>query len=776
MLASLQAPNVLLSPDRQWLALLQRPALAAIADLAKPEVAIAGLRLNPQSGCLARTLPYSLLTIKALTSDTEITVPLPDPARLLYPAWSLDGRRLAFCLVQEVGLELWVLTIPDGTLTQLTGPILSDAQGRPYHWLPGDAGLIAQVIPEKRGSAPVAPTLPAGPRVEENLGRKTAQRTFTNLLASPHDEALFVYYLTTTVEHIDLAGQRQTLVPPGLIKSATPAPNGEYLLLKTWHPPFSYQVPISYFPQQSQVIDLQGQVIAEIADLPLADAVTTQIDSVRPGPRGIYWRADQPATLTWLEALDGGDAEQVANPRDALWQLPAPFERSAAVRLAEFELRVRQVLWGDESLALVKEGWYDSRQQRLWQINPALPGSPPKLQQEWHAEDAYNHPGTPLTTAGAWGWEVLQLSQNRHNQGQSIFLSGGGASPEGVYPFLDRFDLETQTTERLWRCQEPFYESVNQVLDQDGSHRLTLRQSLVEPPNVIYYQGDQSFQLTHNPDPAPQLADLYKEVVHYQRHDGVDLSATLYLPPGYQGEALPTIFWIYPREFKQKDLAGQNRTPVNTFSRPRGASPLYFLTQGYALLASPSLPIIGEGEVEANDSYIEQLIAGAKAAVDYVVNRGVTDPNRIGVGGHSYGAFTTANLLAHTDLFQAGIARSGAYNRTLTPFGFQEEQRHYWQAVETYTQISPFTHADKIKQPLLLIHGMNDSNAGTYPMQSERFYQALKGVGATTRLVLLPGEDHGYSSQEAVGHVLWEMVKWFDTYVKKSGDGGLLTS
>jgi dienelactone hydrolase len=622
---------------------------------------------------------------------------------------------------------------------------------------------VCKLIPENRGAPPVESLTPAGPRVEENMGRVTAHRTYTNLLQSPHDEALLEYYLTSSVEWISLAGRRQVLAFPCLVSAALPSPNGEYLLLKTWHKPFSYQLPIRYFPQTVTIINLKGQLIHQLVDRPLADSVTTHFDSVRPGPRNVNWRPDQSATLFWLEALDDGDASKDVPLHDSLLQLPAPFVSKSINLLSNFEFRVSHIYWGCDQLALVQEEWRDIRLERLWQINPMEPHIPPRLLREWSSDDRYSNPGTPLTTYSLYGREVLQLSQDEN----SIYLSGAGASSAGVYPFLDQLNLESSIALRLWQCQDPYYEYVTQLLDKDGQQRLTMRQSQIEPPNFFIQHSVQSIQITSNIDPSPQLADLSKEVVQYERWDGVKLSGTLYLPPGHRETdgSLPTIFWIYPEDFKQRNHAGQIKTPRNKFSRPKRASYLYLLTQGYAVFANPSLPIIGEGEVEPNDSYIEQLVAGAKAAVDYLVMRGIADPARLGVGGHSYGAFTTANLLAHTDLFQAGVARNGAYNRTLTPFGFQGEQRHYWQAIDTYTQISPFTHADKIKKPLLLIHGTNDKNTGTYPLQSERFYQALKGVGATVRLVMLPGEDHNYRSREAVGQVLWETIRWFNLYV-----------
>jgi dipeptidyl aminopeptidase/acylaminoacyl peptidase len=405
---------------------------------------------------------------------------------------------------------------------------------------------------------------------------------------------------------------------------------------------------------------------------------------------------------------------------------------------------------------------------------------------ERSTEDHYSAPGSPLTVAGPFHWEVLRFTPD----GTGLYFSGRGASPEGVYPFLEMMDLATGDRQRLWQCQAPSFEGVVDIVDGgasadggDGSLQLlTRRQSRSEPPNywlrslAIAASADPASSgesatrlLTDYGDPAPQFAGVHKELVQYPRADGVMLSANLYWPAGYDPKRdgpLPMVFWVYPAEFKNRELAGQVTTAEHAFSRPSRTSVLFLLTQGYAVLDDPTLPIIGEGEAEPNDTYVEQLVAGAEAAVNYVVERGVGDRDRLGIGGHSYGAFTTANLLAHTDLFKLGIARSGAYNRTLTPFGFQGEQRNFWQAPDTYNHMAPFTHAAKITAPLLLIHGASDSNAGTYPVQTERLYEALKGLGATVRWVELPLEDHGYRSQEAVGHVLWEMVRWCDLYLK----------
>ncbi|MBV6621353.1 MAG: S9 family peptidase [Rivularia sp. (in: Bacteria)] len=759
-------PQIRISPDRKYMLELEQSQLVPIALLAEEEVAVAGFRLNPQTNGPARHNTYYSMKIKAVDAPENVrTIELPENPRIGFIKWSTNSQKVAFTLTQETGLELWVLQIADGTIKRLTEPVLNAAYGSPYRWL-DDETLICKFVSQTRGEAPAKSHIPRGPSIQENLGSKKPTRTYTNLLKNTRDEALFEYYLTSTLEKITIEGNRTQLVAPCLISEAIPSPDSNFILIYTIHKPFSYQVPAARFPKQIYVIDSSGKQVYQVANLPLDEERSIKFDAVRKGRRRTSWRSDAKATLTWVEAQDEGNPTIEVSDRDVLYILEAPFT-DMPTELWRCKYRFNSVLWGKADAALVYEKWYDTRRYRAWRICPNHPQTPPKLIFDRSFEDKYNAPGTPLTKLGDYRYKVLRFAPD----GQSIYLSGRGASPDGVYPFLDKLNLETQETERLWQCQDPYYEEILAVTDDEAQNLITVRQSKTEPANLIRFSRNHNNEkiLTHYQDPAPELAGIHKELVQYQRADGVQLSAKLYLPPNYNVETdgpLPTILWVYPEEFKDKEFAGQITTPENTFSRPARASVLFLLTQGYAVLSGATLPIIGEGDNEPNDTYVEQLIAGAQAAVDYIVNRGIAERKHIGIGGHSYGAFTTANLLAHTDLFCMGIARSGAYNRTLTPFGFQGEQRNFWEAQDTYINMSPFTHASKIKAPLLLIHGENDSNAGTYPMQTKRLYQALKGLGATVRWVELPTEAHGYRSREAVGHVLWEMVNWCDKYLQ----------
>ena len=761
-------PSVYLSPDKKIMVLASRSALPPVAELAQPELRLAGQRINPATSGPTRESYFTGLVLKPLPDGTEVRVAgLPEGARLGNLGWSRDGRTLAFTVTQDRGIELWATATATAKARRLTARALDTVTITP-EWV-DDHTLLAPLVPAKRGAVPAAPTVPAGPVTQENLSGKNPARTYPDLLANTYDEALFDHYATAELALVSLDGTVTSLGLEGIFAGATPSPDGKYLLIEQLHRPYSYLVPAERFPVAITIRDRAGKLVHSLVDLPLAENVPIPTNSVRTGPRSVGWRADAPATLSWFEALDGGDAGKAAEWRDEWFTLAAPFTGPKA-SLQKFALRASFVVWGDDQHALVSESWQKTRRSHLWLAAPGTPGRGASLIFDRSTEDRYANPGLPVRQRNAFGRLVLQMSADH----SKTYLSGLGASPEGDRPFLDEFDFATKAVKRLWRSAAPHYESFEGFADDSLTRIITLREAVNETPNYFLRTlgvTDDAAALkaiTHIPDPLPQFAGVKKELITYKRADGVALSGTLYLPPGYQPTAgpLPTLMWAYPREFKDADAAGQMRDSPYRFTRVSPTGPLPFVLAGYAVFDDPSMPIIGKGNDEPNDTYIPQLVASAKAAIDELARRGVTDPKRVAVGGHSYGAFMTANLLAHSDLFRAGLAESGAYNRTLTPFGFQSEERTFWQAPEIYSAMSPFNFADKVKDPILLIHGMADNNQGTFPIQSERFYAALKGHGATTRYVQLPYEAHGYRGRENVLHKLWEQETWLDTYVK----------
>jgi dipeptidyl aminopeptidase/acylaminoacyl peptidase len=758
-------PAISISHDNTWMLMLERSDYPTIEELSRPELRIAGIRINPDNFGPSRATYFIGIKIKKLTDNKEYTIHnLPQHLLISNLSFSPDSKKVALLQNNADKIELWMIDLATLTAAKLTERKINTIFGSSFSWLSDSEQILFTAVPEKLTALPVKSRVPTGPVVEENLGKKAPNRTYQDLLKNPYDEALFDYYATSELVLKNLSGGEKSLGAPSLYVTVSASPDGKFILSKTLHRPFSYIVPFNRFPQLVQVLDLNGTPVKDIIDIPLTDNIPNGFNAVQTGPRGHAWRADQPSTLYWVEALDGGDPKNKADIRDKVMELAGPFS-GAASELISLPLRYAGITWGTNNLAWVYEFWWNDRKERVYQLNPSAKSKTVIIERS--SEDAYNDPGNIVVTPNQYGRYVMLVTKD--NQ---VFLTGTGSSPEGDLPFLDKMDLATGKKSRVWRCEAPYYEYVVDLIDPKKVTFVTSRESQIESPNYFLRTAGSSklTQLTTFPHPYPQLKDLKKQVLKYKREDGVDLTADLYLPPGYKKEdgPLPTFFWAYPEDFKSKSNAGQVKGSPYTFTRIGWGSPIFWITRGYAILDNASIPIVGEGDVEPNDTYVQQLVSSAKAAIEYAATMGVTDPNRVAAGGHSYGAFMTGNLLAHSDLFKAGIARSGAYNRTLTPFGFQSEERTYWEAPKIYFDMSPFSFADKIKEPLLFIHGEADNNSGTFPIQTERFYNAIKGHGGTTRFVLLPFESHGYRAKESILHMLWEMDQWLEKYVKQS--------
>ncbi len=763
------APGVSLSPDRNTLLIMKRPGAPSIAEVSAPELRLAGLRINPRNNGPSRGRPYDGLSFQSLDGDERPVAGLPADARITTVRWAADGRHVAFAHQGDARVELWVAEVEGARAWRVTDSPLNDAYyGAAFSWLSNDE-LLARTIPVGRGAAPTEPMVPSGPVIQESTGEAAPNRTYQDLLQNPHDEAVFEHYATSQVMRIALDGTTVAMGEPALIRGVSASPDGRFALVQTTHRPYSYLVPASRFPNRMEVWDMSGNVVHEVADLPLQENVPTGFGSVPTGVRSVSWRADAPATLAWTEALDGGDAGVETDERDRVYALAAPFT-GEPVTLATLPLRFGGVMWSEDGFAIVAENWFATRQMRFYEIDPDDPGEQ-RVVFDFSMEDRYSNPGFPVMTTSEWGTSVLRTADD----GRSLFLTGQGASPEGNRPFLRKMDLATGETEELFRSEAPYYEIPYNLLDDDGTMLLTRRETNTEPPNFFVRDLDDgsATAVTSFPHPYPDLAGIQTETIQYERADGIPLSAKLYLPAGYDAERdgpLPAFVWAYPTEYKSADAAGQRSDSPHQFKSVSYWGAIPYVVRGYAVLDNASMPVVGEGEEEPNDSFREQLVANAQAAIDEGVRRGVVDPNRVAIGGHSYGAFMTANLLAHSDLFRAGISRSGAYNRTFTPFGFQREERTFWEAPEVYFGMSPFMHADKVDEPILLIHGEADNNSGTFPIQSIRFYNAIKGLGGTARLVMFPAESHGYAARESLLHMLWETDRWLDRYVKNAGE------
>jgi dipeptidyl aminopeptidase/acylaminoacyl peptidase len=757
-------PFVTFSPDKVWMLLLERSDFPSIEELSRPELRIAGLRINPDNFGPSRANYTIGLKVKKINGGTEVTINgLPSPLLASSINFSPNSKKIAFLQNNPNGIELWVIDLATLTASKVTDRKINNVIGGGYTWLSNSNQLLFAAVPSNL-KMPTKSRVPEGPVVEENLGKKAPSRTYQDLLKNPYDEALFDYYTTTDLVLKNLDGSEKVISVSANHKDFTPSPDGKLILSETIHKPYSYLVPVYRFPYLVKVIDLDGKEIKKVVDVPLTDYIPNGFNAVQREPRSHNWRSDKPATLYWTQAQDGGDPKAKAEIRDKIFTWEYPFT-SEPKELIKLPLRYAGMQWGNDGVALAYERWTSDRKERVYQVNPSAGTS--KLLFDLNYEDAYSDPGNVMTTLNQYGRSVIYVSKDN-----AVYLAGNGSSPEGDMPFLDKLTLTNGKKTRLWRCTAPYYERVVTMLDPTKATFVTSRESNTENPNYFIRTATSKkiTQLTNFEHPYPQIKDVKKEVLKYKRADGVELTATLYLPVGYKKEdgPLPGFVWAYPREFKSADAAGQVKGSPYTFTRISWGSPIYWVTRGYAILDNAAIPIVGEGDKEPNDTYIEQLVSSAKAVVDYAASLGVLDPERVGVGGHSYGAFMTANLLAHSNIFKAGIARSGAYNRTLTPFGFQAEERTYWEAPDVYFNMSPFSFANKIKTPLLMTHGEADNNSGTFPIQSERLYNAIKGHGGTVRFVRFPYESHGYAAKESVLHMLWEMDNWLETYVKNT--------
>ncbi len=766
-------PAAILSPSKQMLALQYRHPNPTIAELAQPILRIAGARVNPRNNGPQRAAEIYAITLKKISDGSETKVTLPPGANISNVHFSPDSTQLSFINRKDDRLELWIADTTTGKSHLLSGTDrLNATTGDPCDWLKDNKTLICEFVPVGRGPAPAEVTVPTGPNIQETSGKAAPAATYEDMIKTVHDEQLFEYYFTSQLASIDTAtGKKTPIGKPAIFDNVTPSPSGEFILVTKIKRPFSHLIPMNGFPQDIEVWSRAGQVATKIADVPSREGVS--LTGVQTGPRGIHWRADQPATVLWVEALDKGELKNKVPFRDKVMSLSAPFS-GAPTEFAKTEWRYANISFTEKGVALLTETDRASKHIRTWVI-----ASPPRQLWDRIQDRAYDNPGTPVVRrdsgaaaafGGGGGFGTGGATGAIIQNGDFIFLTGQGSSPEGDRPFIDKLNLNTFETTRLFRSDAKADETVIAPLDEEGKTILTRYETPTDPPN--YYVRDLSTNarraVTDFKDPQPQLRGVTHQFVTYQRKDGVKLSATLYLPPGYKpGTRLPVIMWAYPREFGDADSASQITGSPNRFTTVTGYSHLFLLLSGYAIFDNPTMPIIGPGET-ANDTYVEQLVSDAQAAVDKVVEMGVGDRDRIGVGGHSYGAFMTANLLAHSRLFRAGFAESGAYNRSLTPFGFQSERRTFWEVPDLYEKMSPFWYANQVKDPILLMHGEADDNSGTVPIQSERFYMALKGQGATVRYITLPFEAHGYAARETLLDVLAERISWFDKYVKNA--------
>lgn len=769
LLLAKSTPGVSIDKKAEWMLLIERNSYPSVEELAQPEYRIAGLRINPNNYSPSRQNFINNFSLKNIKTGKQFQITgLPAAMLAATFSWSPDEKKIAFTNTTNQQVDLYVIDVATQKAVKVSKQPVNVLLGSAFIWVDNNT-LLYKAALKPASAAPARSLMPKGPAIQENLGKAAPSRTYQDLIKSPYDEQLFEFYATTQLVK-NVNGVETKIGTPEIYSSVSLSPDKKYMMVRTIRKPFSYLVPASGFFSTLTVTDINGKVVKELAKLPSSETSPSGFDNVQNSPRSFDWRDDEPATITWAEPLDSGLIKNKMDYHDVVYSLSAPFT-AAPKELFKTQLRFRNISWGNETLALVSEGLTGKQTARMSRYNPSTGQLEVLL--ERNTTDAYNSPGMPVSARNKYGRNVIQVIDN----GTKLLMNNTtGSSPKGDLPYLAKFDLATKKSEIIWRCQEGTYESVTEVLDADKLIVLTRRESQKEVPN--YYVKNLLLKTADQPitsfsNPYPQLEGISKQKISYKRADGVDLTGDLYLPKGYDAKKdgpLPVIMWAYPREFNSAADAAQVRGSQDRFTNISWGSPIFWVTQGYAVFDNAEMPIVAAGtDKKPNDNFIDQLKWNAEAAINKLSEMGVGDRNRVAVGGHSYGAFMTANLLAHTNLFKAGIARSGAYNRTLTPFGFQNEDRTYWQAPDLYYQMSPFSYADKIKTPLLLIHGDADDNPGTFPIQSERLFNAVKGAGGTVRFVSLPFEAHGYRGKENLLQVLYEQNAWLDKYVKNAG-------
>lgn len=765
LLLAKPTPGVSIGGKAEWILFSERNSYPSVEELAMPEYRIAGLRLNPNNYSPSRQTYINNFSLKNIKSDQTFPVTgLPTPLFAGNISWNPSQNKIAFTHTTQKGVDLYVIDLATKKATKTNKTYLNVVLGSGITWL-NDNTLIYRTATKPASAAPAKPLMPKGPTIQQNLGKAAPSVTYQDLIKSPFDEQLFEFFATSQLVK-NTAGVETPIGKPAIYGSVSLSPDKNYMLTETIRKPFSYLVSAFGFPSTVSITDLSGKTVKVIAELPSSEGTPSGYDNAQNVPHGFDWRDDEAATLVWSKPLDSGLIKKDVPYHDAVYALSAPFAGTEK-ELFKTKTRFRGIQWGDANLALIMEGLRSKQTSTVSRYNPTT-GAVEELYSR-NQTDAYGNPGSPVTAKNKYGRQVIKTVDN----GTKLLMNNPvGSSEKGDLPFLAKFDLATKKNEIIWRSAEGTFEYVSEVIDPDKLVLLTRKESQKLVPN--YFIKNLVLRIADRPitdfsNPYPSLEGITKEKISYKRADGVDLTGDLYLPKGYNKEKdgpLPALIWAYPREFNSAADAAQIRGSKDKFTAISWASPIFWVTRGYAVLDNAEMPIVAKEGKKPNDTFVDQLQLNAEAAINKLADLGVGDKKRMAVGGHSYGAFMTANLLAHTNLFAAGIARSGAYNRTLTPFGFQNEERTYWQAPQLYYEMSPFSYADKIKTPLLLIHGDSDDNPGTFPINSERLFNAIKGAGGTTRFVFLPYEAHSYRGKENLLHMLWEQDQWLEKYVK----------
>jgi dipeptidyl aminopeptidase/acylaminoacyl peptidase len=707
------------------------------------------------------------LTFYKVADGTQVRAKLPADVQLGTVRWSNKGDRVACVVFAKGGADLWIVEAATGNARRLEGVKMYPI-ANVLDWSNDDASLFTALVVNDAGKLPEVSEVPDGPAVRKSAGRATPQRTSRDVLRTTDDQARFQFIVTCQLAWVPVDGSAvKKLGEPVALDRCEMSPDERYVRVNRFVLPAPLGFPSYLFPYKVELWPTAGGAPIAIGDVPLNDR--SAVASVSPlGPHDYTFAPDgQSLWFASWEDKPGANAQAAVRDTslpppgvDKIFKLSAPFT-GTAMEVARSEFPIQgTVFTADGAKLLVAEAYEPRRVERESWLDAKQPSKLNALVYR-STEGVYDDPGR------------LAMKSDRHADvawvtadGKSFYRMGDGFEADGQRPFLDRCAFAGGKSTRLFQSDLKRLEAPVTVLTPDAKRFITLAQTATEPPNWFARKaGDKkATQVSAFKNPLEALSRATRQQFTFKRDDGVVLNAEVVLPADWKpgSPPLPTLFWIYPNDYRSAAAASQNRTSPNRFPSQSPLNPEVLVTQGYAVV-KPDLAIVG-----TNDQYVAELQRSAKAAVDECVKRGFTDRDRIAVAGHSYGAFSTVNCLAHTKLFRAGWASDGAYNRTLTPFTFQAETRNLWEAKDTYLGMSPFLYANQIDAPLLLMHNQDDTNVGTNPIQSQRLFEALNGLGKTAQLVEYPYEDHGPAAKETVLDYWARALDWIDRYVKNA--------
>ncbi|MDQ2666797.1 MAG: prolyl oligopeptidase family serine peptidase [Gemmatimonadota bacterium] len=809
------------SPDKAHFLVVHGEGLGIEAKFAKPHYYFGGLQVDYRANRLRSFTSRgqrSFEIVDAL-SGARVSVKAPEGTTMSSPSWSPNGMQLAYFVNFDDASYVYVADARSGASRRLSGraalPVLSTSLA----WTPDGNAVYSVMIPSPRMPMPKEAIEAEGPIVRMTGGAKNKTPTYASLMQTPLEKAQLEYYATGQLARVDMKGVVKAIGAPALIDSIDVAPDGEYLRVGLIQKPFSYLVPVTAFGAHEELWSSDGRVIATLTRRPLRESDASGGDDAASGrggaasdsakraftwapSGGLAYLAQDPAprrargaVATAAPVTDSSDAaptDSARGPRrkDRLFVWSAPFVAGSAKPVAESDNRIAGFVYtADGKWVLLSE--VAGTATHTYAIQPSDPSKRHTIFRAVGAQagfgggrgaggggrggasdDAfYANPGTVVLRQTAGGRTAVVSAD-----GKSVFLEGTHYAKDAanVAPrtFVDKVDLATGTKTRLFESDTALFESAPVPVDNDFSKFVVTRETEKVVPDQWLRDRNtgQLKQLTENKDVTPDVTGMTRRSIQVTRADGKTLWVNVTFPPGYrEGTRLPAMFWFYPYEYADQESYDHTKRTLNKHKFPTAAprSIEIMATQGYAIV-QPDIPIFGTAG-RLNDNYVNDLRNGLTAVIDELDKRGIIDRGRLGIGGHSYGAFSTVNAMVNLPYFKAGIAGDGNYNRTLTPNGFQSERRDLWEARETYLAMSPFLYADRLQGALLMYHSLEDQNTGTDPSNSVRLFHALQGMGKQASLYMYPYEDHGPLIEETLLDQWGRWVAWLDLYVKNAG-------